>query len=448
LNFFFVSMGCAKNSVDSERLMGLLAAAGHRAVGGAGEARVGLINTCGFIQDAVKENVDAILDMELLKEQGKLDKIIVTGCLVNRYEAELREELPSVDLWTRAEEWDRIPAFLSDLEKKGKKRNGGPAGGAFFRVLPPEGRPWSRYLKVSEGCNARCSYCAIPSIRGRLRSVPVERLAEEALELSALGAKEICLVGQDLTAYGEDLYGEPALERLLTALDEALPRTWIRLLYLHPDRLTPDLLDFLLGSGKTLPYLDIPIQHIDDAVLTSMNRAPASARIREAVRRARGKDPLFALRTTIMTGFPGETEEQFGKVLDFLEEAKIDRVGAFVYSPEEGTEAALRPQVPDAVKEERRARLMTLQARISGERNALFVGRTLEVLVEEADAEGGFAWGRSYRDAPEVDGMVQISAPDGELPAPGSLVGVEIADSAEHDLFGVSAARNRGAFLE
>jgi ribosomal protein S12 methylthiotransferase len=437
LKLFFVSMGCAKNSVDSEHLMGLLAAAGHTIVDDAKEAQAALINTCGFIQDAVKENVDAILDLELLKERGELEKIVVAGCLVNRYEKELREELPSVDLWARAEEWDAVLAFFGE----------GAQPGQVLTNCVPRGRlsensPWSRYLKVGEGCDTCCSYCTIPLIRGRLRSVPIPRLTEEALALAASGAREFCLVGQDLTAYGRDLYGEPAIEKLLTALDEALPEgAWIRLLYLHPDRVTFEFLDFLFGMKKVLPYLDIPVQHIDDAVLSAMNRRPASLHIRNIVRYLRERNPLFALRTTVMAGFPGETDEQFEKVLDFLEEAKLDRVGAFVYSPEEGTKAALMPQVPEAVKEARRDRLMAAQALLSRERNALFVGKTLQVLIEETDGEGS-AWGRSYRDAPEVDGMVSVEGGDGweKTLVPGSFVDVKITDAAEYDLFGKAVA--------
>jgi ribosomal protein S12 methylthiotransferase len=421
-------MGCAKNSVDSERLIGLLTAAGHTLVPGAEGAQVGVINTCAFIQDAVKENVDAILDLELLKERGKLEKIVVAGCIVNRYEAELRKELPSVDLWARAEEWDKIVNFLGD-----------GAANCFsdtaHRGLLPENRPWSRYLKVGEGCDTFCSYCTIPLIRGRLRSAPVPRLVEEARELCATGARELCLVGQDLTAYGRDLYGKPAIGDLLTALDGALPpETWVRLLYLHPDRITRGFLDFLAETKTVLPYLDVPIQHVDDEILSAMNRAPASEHINDIFAYARAKNPFFTLRTTIMVGFPGETEQQFQRVLDFLEESELDRVGAFLYSPEEGTKAALLPdQVPDRVKEDRYDRLMTLQSRISRRRNELFLGRTLPVLVEEIDGENDLAWGRSYRDAPEVDGMVCLEA-GGSL-VPGAMVHATIADAAEHDLF-------------
>ena len=429
-------MGCAKNGVDSENLMGRLAFEGHTVVEDPKDAQVGIINTCAFIQDAVRENVDAILELELLKERGILERIVVVGCIVNRYEAELRQELDSVDLFARAEDWDAVVNYLAELDRPGERAE--PRTGC-GRVALPGTPSWSRYLKVGEGCDTFCSYCSIPLIRGRLRSLPVERLLEEALSLCAEGARELCLVGQDLTVYGRDLYGEPATERLLRELDAALPDgTWVRLLYLHPDRLTPDFVDFLGDSGKILPYLDVPIQHIDDAILTRMNRSPAGGHIRRIFRYIRDKDPMFALRTTIMTGFPGETEEQFRKVLDFLEEAEIDRVGAFVYSPEEGTRAATFPDlVPREVAEARYARVMELQSVISRERSELFVGRDLDVLVEEVDAESGEAWGRSYRDAPEVDGLVCVSGAGDAVP--GTFVRVRVTDCEEHDLFGCVA---------
>jgi len=272
-------------------------------------------------------------------------------------------------------------------------------------------------------------------IRGRLRSLPVERLVTEARELCESGARELCLVGQDLTAYGRDVYGRPALDDLLRRLDSELPdETWIRLLYLHPDRITREFLDFISGAEKILPYLDIPIQHIDETILASMNRSPDAAHIRDLFAYLRVKNPLFALRTTIMVGFPGETEAQFRRVLEFLEETELDRVGAFVYSPEEGTKAALFPeQVPDEIKKERLSRLMELQTRVSRDRNALFVGKTLRVLVEEVDHDDNLAWGRSFRDAPEVDGMVSLE--EGGTLVPGSWVNATIMDFAEHDFF-------------
>jgi len=423
-------MGCAKNSVDSEHLIGKLVADGHKIVDISEDAQVGLINTCAFIQDAVKENVDAILDLELLKEQGKLHKIIVVGCIVNRYEAELRKELPAVDLWASAEEWDKVADFL----RQGANKTTGRVS-SITRGLLPGSAFWSRYLKVGEGCDTFCSYCTIPLIRGRLRSVPVEQLTAEAKMLCEAGARELCLVGQDLTVYGKDLYGKPALGDLLKALNSELPsETWIRLLYLHPERITREFLDFISGAEKILPYLDIPVQHIDETILSAMNRSPDTAHIRDIFAYLRAKNPLFALRTTIMVGFPGETEAQFSRVLEFLEEVEFDRLGAFAYSPEEGTKAALLPgQVPDEVKEERLRRLMELQGRISRERNSLFVGKTLRVLVEEIDREDNLAWGRSYRDAPEVDGMISIEG--GGTLTPGSWVDATVTDFAEHDLF-------------
>jgi ribosomal protein S12 methylthiotransferase len=266
----------------------------------------------------------------------------------------------------------------------------------------------------------------------------VERLVEEAQGLCAAGAKELCLVGQDLTVYGQDLYGEPALKRLLSELDSALPKeTWLRLLYLHPDRVTEDLIDFLLGTEKVLHYLDIPIQHINDGILTRMNRGSGRSgkHIRRIFRAIRERNPLFTLRTTLMTGFPGETEEAFQELCDFLEEAELDHVGAFVYSPEEGTPAANFPDaVPREIAEERCSRLMEIQSSIAQERSELFIGKKLNVLIEEVDPEASEAWGRSCRDAPEVDGLLCVGGVRDA--APGDRVRVHVTDCAEQDLFG------------
>ena len=427
-----MSMGCAKNSVDSERLAGRIVSAGHEIVNDPDEAEVGIINTCGFIQDAVKENIDAILDLEQLKLNNKLKHIIVTGCLVNRYEAELKAELPSVDLFTRAESWDDIINFLKPVN----------ANKACDRFMIEPNTPWSRYLKVGEGCDTFCSYCAIPLIRGRLRSTPVEALVKEAVKLCEDGAKEICLVGQDLTAYGRDLYGESALKNLLNSLERELPNgTWLRLLYMHPDRMTEDLADFLLSKQKVLRYLDVPVQHIDDEILSRMNRKTTGSHIAKIFKYIRRADPLFALRTTIMTGFPGETEAQFAKVLDFLEEAELDRVGAFIYSPEDGTPAAkFSNQVEFEAAERRYNRVMELQAEISQSRSELFIDKELDVLIEEIniESESFEIWGRSYRDAPEVDGQVCITGTGlNNLNLNlGDVVRVKINDCLEHDLFG------------
>lgn len=423
MKLYLLSLGCAKNSVDSENLLGLLRSGGAEIVSTPEEADTVVVNTCGFIQAAVEESVDAILDLELMKEQGRIEKIVVVGCLVNRCEGELKRELPSVDLWARAEEWDLVAAGL------------GLKGGGAARGILPETRRWSRYLKVGEGCDTFCSYCTIPSIRGRARSMAMEDLAAQAAELADQGAREICLVGQDLTIYGRDRYGTPRLTELLERLDDALPEgVWLRLLYLHPTRVDERFIDFVAGSRRVLPYLDIPIQHIDGALLGSMNRPDDEGHIRRIFSYARSVDPGFALRTTVMAGYPGETEDQFRKLLDFLGEAEIDRVGAFVYSKEKGTPAArMGGQIPKRVKERRYARIMERQAEISLERQRFFLGKTMTVLVDEAVQGEEFAWGRSYRDAPEVDGLVGIPMGDGI--EQGEFVEVRVTDVTEHDLF-------------
>ncbi|NCC60958.1 MAG: 30S ribosomal protein S12 methylthiotransferase RimO [Verrucomicrobiae bacterium] len=424
MKVYLISLGCAKNSVDSEKLLGVLQAFGVPVVHDIAEADIAIVNTCGFIQSAVEENVNVILDLESMKEKGLLKKIGVVGCLVNRYGDELKKELPTVDLWAKAEEWGNVAAFFGgSMTFEGK------------RGILQETRPWSRYLKVGEGCDTFCSYCTIPSIRGKARSIPLPELLQEAQSLVQNGAKELCLVGQDLTIYGRDLYGDDGLRMLLRALDAELPEeVWIRMLYLHPSRIDESFIDMVAENPRILSYLDIPIQHIDDEILHRMNRPDKEGHIRRIFAYARSVDPLFALRTTIITGFPGETERQFNKVLNFLEEAEIDRVGAFMYSPEEGTPAAqMEGQVDASVKNSRYDRLMTLQAEISLERQRLFLGRTLSILVDEISQDDGFAWGRSYRDAPEVDGLVGVA--EGAGLTEGAFVEVLITDAEEHDLF-------------
>lgn len=423
MRVFTLSLGCAKNSVDSENLLGLLESSGAEIVDEVGDADVAIVNTCGFIQPAVEESISAILDLELLKEEGKLQKIAVVGCLVNRYGDELKKEFASVDIWANAEQWDHVASSLGLTTST-------PARG-----MLAETKPWSRYLKVGEGCDTLCSYCTIPSIRGRARSFPVRDLVNRAGELASKGAKEICLVGQDLTIYGRDIYGKPFLRELLEELDNGLPSdVWIRLLYLHPSRINEDFIDYVVGKERILSYLDIPIQHIDGDILRRMNRPDAEEHIMKIFRYARQADSLFALRTTIMVGFPGETEEQFDKVLDFLESAAIDRVGAFIFSPEDGTAAAkMSGQIPVEIKEQRYRRLMELQSEISLDRQRLFEGRTLKVLVDEIDFDDEIAWGRSYREAPDVDGLVAING--GNILKEGDFVEVRVTDAAEYDLF-------------
>jgi ribosomal protein S12 methylthiotransferase len=426
VNIYFISLGCAKNSVDSENLIGMMESAGFKVVDTIDDAEVAIVNTCGFIQPAVEENIGVILDLEKLKEEGQLLRIGVVGCLVNRYGEDLKKEFPSVDIWAQAEDWETVIRQL-----------GGAPSSSWQRGILPETKIWTRYLKVGEGCDTFCSYCTIPSIRGRARSNPIEKLTHEACQLAEKGAKEICLVGQDLTIYGRDLYGKSSLVPLLDALTEALPKDiWLRLLYLHPARIDERFVDYIASKKQVLPYLDIPIQHVDGEILKAMNRTENEESLRNLFGYIRKEYPSFALRTTFIVGFPGETEKHFQEVLDFMEDMEIDRVGAFTYCAEEGTVAAKLPdQIPQHIKEERYARLMELQSEISLKRQNFFVGKELTVLIENIDMEDNMAWGRSYRDAPEVDGLVGVI--NGSHLAKGSFVNVKITDAQEYDLLGL-----------
>lgn len=429
-NLYIVSLGCPKNFVDSEHLGGVLEAAGFRLVSRAEEADVALVNTCGFLQAAVEEGIQVILDLERLKKEGVVSRIAVVGCMLNRYGDELKAEFPTVDFWAKSEDWGAL------LREMGRDVPAAAAPGCLRADL--SGTPWTRYLKISEGCNSHCSYCAIPGIRGRLRSVPIAQIVGEARRLVDEGAKELCLVGQELSIYGADLFGRPSLPLLLDALEKELPRgVWLRLFYLHPSLVDTAFLERVAASPVILPWLDIPIQHVDDGVLRRMNRPPVERHIRELFRRGREIDPDFAFRTTLMVGFPGETRAQFDKLLDFVEEIGFDRLGAFVYSPEDGTPAAAFPdQIPEAEKTARYNELMELQQQVSLTRQARFVGKTLDVLIDEVDDETGERVGRSFRDAPEIDGVV--TATGAERARPGDVIKVKITDSSEYDLSGVA----------
>ena len=419
--------------------MGLLNAAGHEIIfvlqeNGLNQAEIAIINTCGFIEDAVKENINAILDLENLKGNGVIKKIVVVGCIYNRYGEALQKEIPAVDLWVKSEDWYTVLRFLSGNDKVKISNE------HLKRGLLKGNTVASRYLKISEGCDSLCSYCTIPLIRGRARSVPIEQIVAEAINLCECGAKELCLVGQDITLYGIDKYGEPKFEELLEELERSTPEgIWIRLLYLHPNRVGRRFIDKVTMSKKILSYLDIPIQHISKDILQSMNRSGDASHIRDIFSYARNNDPLFALRTTLMVGFPGETDEHFNTLLDFLEEAQIDRVGVFEYSPEEGTRAvSFANQVNKRTKKSRASRLMKLQSKISTVRQRLFIDKTLKILVESIDTIDSIAWGRSYRDAPEVDGLVSthFSLESKRIVKTGEFIYSKISDSTEHDLFG------------
>ena len=426
MKIYCLTLGCAKNRVDSECLAGALAAAGHELVPSAEDAECALVNTCGFIRPAVEESIAAILDLEELKKDKKLQKIGVVGCLVNRYGEDLPSEVPLVDFWARTEDWKFV---LEQLKT--------PGDDARRRGTLPLSSKYSRYLKISEGCGNCCTYCAIPGIRGPLRSLPVEVIVKEAAQLAEEGARELCVVGQDLTVYGTDTDGRPRLIELLDALESSLPHDlWIRLLYLHPSRVDRALLERVAAGRQVLPYLDIPVQHGDPEILAAMNRGIAPETLRGIFRTAREINPDFALRTTCMVGFPGEKKRHFDNLKNFVSEVRFDRMGAFTFFPEEGTvAAALEGQVPERTKNRRLGELMRLQEEISFERQRCFIGRELKVLVEKIEREEGYAEGRSFREAPEVDGVIEIRNIREDMKE-GDIITLRVAEAMPHDMTG------------
>lgn len=426
MRIYILSLGCAKNKVDSECLAGELKRAGHTLVDDVSLAEIGIVNTCGFIRPAVEESVSAILDLEQLKHEGKLKKIGVVGCLVNRYSEEMNEDLPEVDFWADSEEWDKVLAYLGNEEKLGR-----------FRTNLPLSSKHTRYLKISEGCNNHCTFCTIPSIRGDLRSLPIKMLVSEAEQLVSEGARELCLVGQDLTVYGTDIYSKSSFIELLDALESSLPKDiWIRLLYLHPARVTTQLLERISSGRQVLPYLDVPIQHGDSRILSAMNRGMSDAELLAIFKKAREINPDFALRTTCMVGFPGEKKQHFDKMIDFISEVQFDRMGAFTFFAEEGTKAYEMPgQVAEATKKKRLNALMAVQEEISFKRQQLFVGKEVDVLLENVEWEYGFAEGRSFREAPEVDGLIEIRNIREDLKV-GDIIKVQLKEAMPHDMVG------------
>lgn len=426
MKIYCLSLGCAKNRVDSECLAGALKAAGHEIASAVEDAQAVIVNTCGFIRPAVEESIEAILDLEELKQKGRLEKIGVVGCLVNRYRDDLIAELPSVDFWAESEDWERVLKSLAT-----------PGDGRRRRESLPASPKFTRYLKISEGCGNRCSYCAIPLIRGPLRSLPLDDVVGEALQLVEEGARELCVVGQDLTAYGMDRNREGELFELLDALESSLPENiWIRLLYLHPNRVTTKLLERVASGRQIIPYLDIPVQHADPEILAHMNRDIKPRALRAIFSAARRINPDFTLRTTCMVGFPGEKKKHFDNLIEFVKEVRFDRMGAFTFYPEEGTPAGcMSGQVPEAAKKKRFDTLMRLQEEISYERQCAFVGRELKVLVERAVPDEGFAEGRSFREAPEVDGLIEIRNIRRGLKE-GDMITVKLTEAMPHDMIG------------
>ncbi len=437
ITFALVSLGCAKNLVDSERALARLVAAGATWVDDPAEADVVIINTCGFIRPAQAESVEALTEALELQAEGSIKGVVCCGCLSQRFADELQVELPELKvlLGVEADE-DLVPAVQAAVE-----------GRPFVKVSPPGERPvasgprllttppWYAYLKVAEGCSNWCSYCAIPLIRGPARSLPLDTVVDEARRLVSEGVRELNVIAQDLGRYGTDLTPRTDLVELIDALCDNCGEGlhWLRLLYVHPAHLPEGLPEVIRRQAKVVPYLDLPFQHASASVLKRMNRTGSSAEYLGLIQRLREQVPGIALRTTVMVGFPGETEQDFEELLAFLEAARFERATAFVYSPEEGTAAYELPdRVPEEVAQARFEAVFELQRELSAEFNRTLIGQKLEVLVEE-QADG--AWlGRTYRDAPEVDCQVKVQ---GEHLAPGTFVQVRITTAEDYDLEGV-----------
>ena len=432
----FISLGCSKNLVETEVMLHKLHSAGYEITPNEEEAEIIVINTCGFIESAKQESIDNILDASELKEWGKCKHIIATGCLVERYREQVWEEMPEIDALVGVGSLEDI-ADACDAVMRGEKyssfrdKETSRLGGD--RIITTE--PHTAYIKIAEGCDNRCSYCAIPLIRGRLRSRTIEDIVAEAKDLESMGVKEINLIAQDTTRYGLDLYGEYALARLVRALTAETAIPWIRLLYCYPDKITDELVAELRDNPRLVKYMDIPIQHISDSVLARMNRHGDGATIRAAVKRLRDSVPGIVLRTTAMVGFPGESERDFEELCEFVKEARFDRFGAFTYSAEEGTAAAeLDGEIDEQTKQDRYDILMQTQLTVAEDKSAASVGTTIEVLCDGYDTVAEIYYGRSYADAPDVDGRVYFKSRSRVLP--GDFVSVKITEAIDYDLIG------------
>ena len=457
---YLVSLGCDKNLVDSEIMLGLLSKEGYMITNELSEADYAIVNSCCFIGDAKEESINTIIEIGELKKEGKLKGLIVTGCLAQRYQSMITDELPEADAVIGTTAYDNIVSAIAEI----KAKNGLPdkslfiedlerlAGGEEHRLVPAG--EISSYIKIAEGCNKRCTYCIIPYIRGNYRSIPMETILKEAEELAKQGTKELLLVAQETTLYGIDIYGKKALPELVHELSKISGIEWIRLLYCYPEEITDEIIDAIKNEKKVCHYIDLPIQHCSDRILKRMARKTNQAELRERIARLRKEIPDITLRTTLITGFPGETEEDFKELYNFVDEMEFDRLGVFTYSAEEGTPAAeMEGQVAEEVKIARRNEIMELQQEISAEKAEGRIGKVYEVLVEgtvPVDSVNGEAFasimevnedgkkvyiGRTYMDAPDVDGQVFFES-DYEIMS-GELVEVEIIASDEYDLFGV-----------
>lgn len=437
MKLLFVSLGCDKNLVDSEYMLGMLEKAGIEITDDENDADIIVVNTCCFINDAKEESVNTILEMAQLKTEGKCKALLVTGCLAERYREEIETEIPEVDAILGTNSYDDIVNAVNEA-LKGKKYErfaaleGLPKADA-GRILTTGGH--YAYLKIAEGCNKHCTYCIIPSIRGNYRSVPLEDLVAQAKELAASGVKELILVAQETTLYGVDLYGEKSLHRLLDALNEIPGLVWIRILYCYPEEIYDELIQTIKEEKKICHYLDLPIQHASDRILKRMGRRTSKEELIAIVEKLRREIPDIFLRTTLISGFPGETPEDHQELMEFVNEMEFDRLGVFAYSAEEDTPAAsMENQIPQELKEERRDELMELQQEISYDKGQERIGQVLTVMIEGKVADESAYIGRTYGDAPKVDGYIFVQT--GELLMTGDFARVRVTGALEYDLIG------------
>ena len=437
MNLLFISLGCDKNLVDSEVMLGLLAKEGYQMVDDEQEADVIVINTCCFIHDAKEESIQTILEMAQYKEEGRLKALIVTGCLAQRYQQEILDEIPEVDAVLGTTAYTEIARAIEEaLEGKGKVTtedlNALPLTDP-HRIVTTGGH--YAYLKIAEGCGKHCTYCIIPKLRGDYRSVPMERLIAEAKDLAEQGVRELILVAQETTLYGKDLYGEKSLYRLLKELCRIDGIRWIRILYCYPEEIDDPLIQVIKEEKKICHYLDLPIQHASDEVLRRMGRRTSKEQLKTVIGKLREEIPDICLRTTLITGFPGETKEQHEELMEFVDEMEFDRLGVFTYSPEEDTPAAEMPdQIPEEIKEERQAELMELQQDIAFDAAENMIGKEVLVMIEGKVADENAYVGRTYKDAPGVDGLIFINTEE-ELMS-GDFAKVKVTGALEYDLIG------------
>ena len=439
MKILFVSLGCDKNLVDTEKMLGILGGDGFQFTDSEEEADVIIINTCCFIGDAKEDSVNTILEMARCKEEGRCKALLVTGCLAQRYKDEILTEIPEVDGILGTSSYDQIGAMVKQILEEKKEHvscfrdiNALPRtdGG---RMVTTGGH--YAFLKIAEGCDKHCTYCIIPSLRGSYRSVPMEDLLQEARGLAAQGVKELILVAQETTLYGVDLYGEKSLPRLLRELAKIPGIQWIRIQYCYPEEITDELIQVIREEEKVCHYLDIPIQHASDPVLKRMGRRTNQEELRRIIGKLRKEIPDIAIRTTLISGFPGETEEDHEELMAFVDEMEFERLGVFAYSLEEDTPAAQMPdQVPQELKEERRDEIMELQQEIAFEKAESLVGRVLDVMIEGKVADEPAYVGRTYMDSPNVDGLIFVNA-DLQLMS-GDFVRVKVTGAAEYDLIG------------